>query len=250
MYADLWHGSFLHLQNLILQVFTTFKNFIEKHLDKKIKIVQTNWGVEFRSFSTLLTLLGIHFKHPCPHIHHQNGKIERKHRHIVDIRLTLLAQSNLPLKFWWNAFYTAVFLINRLPTPVLNNVSPDYKLFHDKPDYSIHRVFGCACYPYIRPYNRHKLEFKADRCIFIGYSPHHKGYQSMHLSGKVYISNHVIFDEKFFPYKSGVDFSSVSNFCSSVSSSSSSNLVSTLVSNPCPSNIVSSLSIKSSKLPL
>lgn len=126
--------------------------------------------------------------------------IERKHRHIVDVGLTLLAQSKSPLHFWWNAFHTAVFLINRLPTPVLNNVSPFFKLFQQHPDYSILRVFGCACYPYLRPYNRHKLEFRSSRCIFIGYSPHHKGYQCLHSSGRVYVSNHVIFDEKSFPY--------------------------------------------------
>ena len=67
--------------------------------------------------------------------HHQNGRIERKHRHIVDIGLTLLAQAHLPLKFWWNAFQTAVYIINRLPTPVLNNISPYQKLFHKKPDF-------------------------------------------------------------------------------------------------------------------
>ncbi|KAK9184805.1 hypothetical protein WN943_025156 [Citrus x changshan-huyou] len=67
-----------------LEVFKNFKTFIEKHLQLAIKTVQTDWGREFRSFSSLLTTSGIHFRHPCPHIHHQNGRIERKHRHIVD----------------------------------------------------------------------------------------------------------------------------------------------------------------------
>lgn len=43
--------------------------------------------------------------------------------------LTLLAQAALPLKYWWDACVSSVFLINRLPTPVLNNVSPFQKLF-------------------------------------------------------------------------------------------------------------------------
>lgn len=74
-----------------LEVFTNFKHYIEKHLQLTIKIVQIDWGWEFRNFSSLLTVSGIHFRHHCPHIHHQNGKIKRKHRHIVDIGLTLLA---------------------------------------------------------------------------------------------------------------------------------------------------------------
>lgn len=74
-----------------LEVFINFKHYIEKHLQLTIKIVQIDWGWEFRNFSSLLTVSGIHFRHHCPHIHHQNGKIKGKHRHIVDIGLTLLA---------------------------------------------------------------------------------------------------------------------------------------------------------------
>ena len=199
----------LSAKSNVLPVFVSFKNFIEKHLQRNIKVVQTYWGGEFKSFSSLLNNSGIHFRYPCPHIHHRNGRIERKHRHIVDIGLTLIAQAYLPLHFLWDAFHTAVFLINRLPTPTLHNISLYQKLFHQTPDYSTLRIFGCACFPYLRPYNRHKLEFKTGRCIFIGYSSHHKGYKCLHSSRRVYISNHVIFNKKSFPYIPSIDFSSI-----------------------------------------
>lgn len=35
----------------------------------------------------------------CPHTSKQNDLAERKHRHVVESCLTLLAQANLPLKF-------------------------------------------------------------------------------------------------------------------------------------------------------
>lgn len=158
MYADVWgpsstastQGYFYYLSTLddynrftwifpltaksdALRVFTTFKTFIEQHVNRKIKIVQTDWGGgggEFISFSSLLLSSGIHFRHPYPHIYHQNGRVEKKHRHIVDIGLTLLAQVKLPLTFWWNAFHTTMYLINRLLTHVLQNESPYFKLFH------------------------------------------------------------------------------------------------------------------------
>lgn len=44
-----------------LQVFINFKNFIEKHLHRHIKTVQTDWGGEFRSFSIYLDQFGIQF---------------------------------------------------------------------------------------------------------------------------------------------------------------------------------------------
>lgn len=48
---------------------------------------------------------------------------ERRHRQVVDMGLTLLAQASLPLEFWSAAFSHAVHVINRLPTYVLQGVS-------------------------------------------------------------------------------------------------------------------------------
>ena len=93
-----------------------FQTFVERQFEYKIKCLQTDWGGEYRSLVPFLQNLGIHFRHPCPHTHQQNGKAERKHQHIAEMGLTLLAQAKLPLKFWWDSFATAVHLINRLPT--------------------------------------------------------------------------------------------------------------------------------------
>jgi len=62
-------------------------------------------------------------------------------------------------------------------------------------------VFGYACWPNLRPYNRNKLNFRSKTCIFIGYSLCHQGYKCLDLStGKIYVSSNVIFDETLFPY--------------------------------------------------
>lgn len=64
------------------------------------------------------------------------------------------------------------------------------------------RVFGCACFPFLIPYNSSKLQFRSSKCIFLGYSPSHKGYFCLHSSGKIYISPTIEFNEKEFPYHS------------------------------------------------
>ncbi|KAL5818483.1 hypothetical protein ACOSQ4_022325 [Xanthoceras sorbifolium] len=69
------------------------------------------------------------------------------------------------------------------------------------PNYQFMKAFGCACFPYLRDYNKHKLDFHSSKCVFIGYSIVHKGYRCLHVSGKVYISRHVVFNELDFPYK-------------------------------------------------
>ncbi|XP_019435087.1 PREDICTED: uncharacterized protein LOC109341601 [Lupinus angustifolius] len=164
--------------------------------------VQSDWGGEFRTFTKYLTSLGINHRVSCPHTHHQQGTVERKHRHIVETGLALLTHANLPLTFWEYAFTTAVYLINRLPTPSLKNTSPYFLLYNTKPDYTFLKVFGCACFPLLRPYNNHKLQLRSSQCTFLGYSSMHKGYKCLSKEGRLYISKDVVFNENIFPYAS------------------------------------------------
>jgi hypothetical protein len=121
----------------------------------------------------------------------------------MEMGLTLLAQSGLSPKYLVDAFLTSIYLINRLPSPVLQQESPLSKLFHHPPDYSILRAFGCLCYPLLRPYATHKLSFRSKPCIFIGYGSNEKGYRCLDpLTHKVYLSRNVIFDKTKFPAKS------------------------------------------------
>ena len=112
----------------------------------------------------------------------QNGAAERKHRHIVEVGLSLLAHANMPLKYWDEAFLAATYLINRMPTKLLQHRTPLEVLFKEKPNYSSLRIFGCACWPNLRPYNAHKLEFRSMRCAFLGYSNFHKGFKCLDIS--------------------------------------------------------------------
>ena len=97
---------------------------IENYFDTKIiSIYSDNWG-EFHHLKSFLQDNGIsHFLTP-PYTPEHNAIAERRHRHIVETGLTLLHSANLPLSFWSYAFQTAVYLINRMPTPILENNSP------------------------------------------------------------------------------------------------------------------------------
>ena len=101
---------------------------------------------------------GIVHRVSCPHTYQQQGSIERKHRHVVETGLSLLSLAHMPLRFWDDAFQTACYLINRLPTPILQNKSPFEKLFNSVPNYLFLKTFGCACWSNLRPYNSHKLQ--------------------------------------------------------------------------------------------
>jgi len=151
--------------------------------------MQIDWGGEYEKLNSFFQKVGISHKVSCPHAHQQNGAAERKHRHIVEVGLALLANSSMPLKFWDEAFLTATHLINLLPSKVINYQTPFEKLFLEKPNYNSLCIFGCAVWPNLRPYNSRKLAFRSTRCVFLGYSSMHKGYKCLEPStGRVYIS--------------------------------------------------------------
>ena len=186
-----------------LACFTNFKNMGENQFNQRLQLFQCDGAKElvegiFRSF---LDANGISLRVSCPHTSQQNGIAEQKHRHIREIGLSLLHQVLLPRHLWLEAFSTAVFLINRLPTPVLSGRSPYEALFGIRPDYSFLRTFGCSCYPFLGDYGQDKLTPKTRRCVFIGYSTIHKGYRCFDSSsGRIFISRHVVFNETKFPY--------------------------------------------------
>jgi histone deacetylase 1/2 len=117
--------------------------------------------------------LGLPIVCSCPHAHHQNILAKRKHRHIVDVGLALLANASMPVKFWDEAFLTATYLINILPGKVINFQMPTELLLKETPDYTSLWIFGCVCWPNLRPYNTRKQSFRSTRCVFLGYSASH-----------------------------------------------------------------------------
>ena len=186
----------------VCSVFVNFHKAVERQFNAKILNFQSDWGGEFRAVHTYLKEHGIHHRITCPHTHQQNGTVERKIRHVVDTCLTMLAHSSVPRRFWTFGVTTAAYLVNRLPSPVLQQSSPYEKLFGTSPDYNFLRVFGCTMYPLLRPFNRNKFSYRSAACVFLGYSNHHLGYICFNPTDqKIYLSRHVRVDESRFLYK-------------------------------------------------
>jgi len=159
--------------------FINFQNYITTQFSAKLKSFQCDGGTEFTNtkFRNHLQSHSIVQRLACPYTPSQNGIAERKHRHVTETGLTLMFHARLPISFWVEAFSTAVFLINRLPSPSLGGQTPYDLLFGKKPDYSMLRTFGCLCFPYLRDYSPHKLSPKSAPCVFLGYSTLHKGFR-------------------------------------------------------------------------
>jgi hypothetical protein len=79
-------------------------------------------------------------------------------------------------------------------------LGPHFAMYDTTPSYAHLRVFGCACYPNTSAITPHKLSPRSTRCLFLGYSPNHKGYRCLDLvSHRILIYRHIVFDEDVFP---------------------------------------------------
>jgi len=124
---------------------------------------------------------------------------KRKHCYIIEMALTFLLDANLPGQLWVDTDYASTYVINRLPTPLLDNHSCFGKLFHKVPKYSFLLVFGCECFPILLT-QLHKLALQSKNVFVLVVLHIIKGTSLDPTIGRVYISCHVLFHEDVFPY--------------------------------------------------
>ncbi|KAL1188634.1 Retrovirus-related Pol polyprotein from transposon RE1 [Cardamine amara subsp. amara] len=117
--------------------------------------------------------------------------------HLMEVSRAMLFDRSVPKQYWGDAVMTACYLINRLPTAHLGNMSPFEVLNKVKPSIDHLRVFGCVCYAFVPETQRHKLEPKSIMCVFIEYSSTQKGYTCFNPTTKrVHVSREVKFVEE------------------------------------------------------
>ena len=158
-------------------IFVSFHTFLVTQFSATLRVFQSDGGGEYLSnkFKHYLLTKGIIHQMSCPYTPEQNSLVERKHRHILETTITLLQTAHLPPKFWFHACATSIYLINRMPCPILQLKSPYLLLYGSIPVLTHLKIFGCACFPLLKPYNTHKLQPKTSTCIFLGYVGQYKG---------------------------------------------------------------------------
>lgn len=113
----------------------------------------------------------------------------------------MMFHANVPALFWFDAFATVTYVINRIPTPILDNKSPFELLYQALPNYENFKPFGCRVFPYLRDYAPNKLAPRSRPCIFMGYSGSRKGFRCYDPeTSRVFITRHATFDELNFPF--------------------------------------------------
>jgi hypothetical protein len=146
---------------------------------------------------------GIIHQHSCVESPEQNGRVERKHQHLLNVGRALLFQAKMPKTFWNYAIQHATFLINRIPTPYLNGKSPFELLKNEPPDLENIKVFGSLTYASTLQAHRTKFEPRGRTCVFLGYKQGVKGTILYDLHNKeIFVSRNVTHHDNILPYVS------------------------------------------------
>ncbi|MBT0984662.1 DDE-type integrase/transposase/recombinase, partial [Salmonella enterica subsp. enterica serovar Typhimurium] len=91
-----------------------------------IKILRSDNGGEYiaSELSWFLQDRGIIHQTTCPHTPQQNGVAERKNRHIFETARALLIGASVPKCFLPEAVTYAMYVINRMPSRVVDFRTP------------------------------------------------------------------------------------------------------------------------------
>jgi Reverse transcriptase (RNA-dependent DNA polymerase)/Integrase core domain/gag-polypeptide of LTR copia-type/GAG-pre-integrase domain len=205
---DKSRATWLYLLKSKTEVFEKYQSFckmVETQFEKKVKILRTDNGTEYvnHTFRNFLLENGTLHQTSCVGTPQQNGVSERKNRHLLEVTRALLFSAHLPNHYWADAILTGCYLINRLPSHILEFQSPVEILYNRKFNLSHLRTFGCVCY--VHTQKAGKLDHHAQKCVFVGYSSSQKGYKCYNPpSGRMYVSRDVRFVEEEMFYKTEV----------------------------------------------
>lgn len=180
----------------LLQNFCTMS---ERQFEKQVKTVRSDNGTEFMALTSYFQKQGIEHQTSCVDTPQQNGRVERKHRHILNVARACLFQARLPISFWGESILAAAHIINRTPTPILYGKTP-YEILHGSlPSYDLLRVFGCLCYAHRRARDKDKFGDRSRKCIFIGYPFGKKAWKLYDIENNEFFSSRdvVFFEDKF-----------------------------------------------------
>ncbi|KAL2247809.1 UNVERIFIED_CONTAM: hypothetical protein Sindi_2633200 [Sesamum indicum] len=171
-----WVYMMVH-KSQVQQKLESFLNMVETQYNFKVKRIRSDNDTEFtnKQRQDLLQNRGMLHQRTCVYSPQQNGIVERKHQHLLQVARSIMFYAKLPKKFGVESLLTSTYLINRMPTPTLKWKSP-YEILHNKaPDYTHLRIFGCLCFVTNVMPSKRKFEPRALKCVFLGYAQGKKG---------------------------------------------------------------------------
>ncbi|GJS69992.1 putative ribonuclease H-like domain-containing protein [Tanacetum coccineum] len=171
---------FLRTKDETSEILKNFIKEIENLVDKKVKIIRSDNGTEFKNhvMDEFCREKGIKREYSVARTPQQNGVAERKNRTLIEAARTMLADSKLPTTFWAEAVSTACYVQNRVLVVKPHNKTP-YELFRGiKPAIGFMKPFGCHVTILNTLDKLGKFDGKSDEGFFVGYSLSSKAFRT------------------------------------------------------------------------
>ncbi|GKB38808.1 putative ribonuclease H-like domain-containing protein [Tanacetum coccineum] len=170
---------FLTTKDETSEILKNFIKEIENLVDKKVKIIRSDNGTEFKNkvMDDFCREKGIKREYSIARTPQQNGVAERRNRTLIEAARTMLADSKLPTTFWAEVVSTACYVQNRVLVVKPHNKTP-YELFRGfKPALSFMKPFGCHVTILNTLDSLGKFDGKSDEGFFVGYSLSSKAFR-------------------------------------------------------------------------
>jgi hypothetical protein len=170
---------FLKNKDGVLAKFQEFKDHVENLTRRKIKVLRSNNGGEYTSkdLNNLCIKAWIEREYIVPYKPWKNGVVERKKRTIIEETKVMIHDQSLPMNLWEEACMTTIYVQNRSPHHILNNITPKEAFTKVNPEIGHFRIFGCPIYFHVPKEKRFKLDTSGRKGTFVGYNESSKEYQ-------------------------------------------------------------------------
>lgn len=176
----------------------------ENQTKQKLRHFLSDTGGEYTDLTLVnyLNQKGVKIERTSIHTPQHNGRAERANRTIFEMARTMLFKASLGTAFWGLAVLTSIYILNHRITSHNSKQTPMELWTGNKPSMSHFRVFGCDAlvHPTQDPAKLKKMEPRALRCIFIGYSQQtERGYIFYDpAQNKIIVRRDAVFDESSF----------------------------------------------------
>ena len=110
-------------------------------------MLRSDNGKDYTSdrFNQFCEEVGIEHQLTAPCTPQQNGVRERKNKTIFEMTRCLMHKKGFPKEYWAEATNIVVFLLNKLPTKVVDGKTPFEAWYGFKPNMKNLKIFCCLC---------------------------------------------------------------------------------------------------------
>ena len=153
------------------ETFGKFKEFMaeaEKQLGKSLKTLRSDRGGEYldTEFKDHFMEHGILSQLTAPGTPQHNGVAERRNMTLLDMVISMMSYSSLPIPFWGYSLKTVVYILNVVPSKSIQKTPLELWNGH-KPSLRHFRIWGCPTH--VLKGKTRKLEPRTEVCMFVCY---------------------------------------------------------------------------------